>query len=75
MADGTRTDDAGLREEVQMTPVQCNEVIEGKLAHLQPAMEYTLIEMQRLQEGLSNGEIHWGELLKRAIKKHESSSQ
>jgi len=74
MADGTQKHgDAGLCEEVQMTPVQCNEVIEKQLEHLQPALECTLAEMERLKEGLSNGEISWHDLLKRAIKKHESS--
>ena len=75
MADAVQKDEAELCEEVQMTPVQCNVVIENKLENLQPVMECTLAEMQRLREGLSNGEISWTELLKRAIKKHESSSQ
>lgn len=67
--------DAEHDGEVQMTPIQCNEVIEAKLTHLKPAMEGMLSEMQRLQEGLSNGEIHWRPLLQRAIKKYESSSR
>jgi len=72
MPDGVPTDDVEPCE-VQMTPMQCNEVIVEKLTHLQPAMEFTLAEMQRLRESLSNGEIHWSEMLKRAIKKHEES--
>lgn len=55
--------------EVQMTPIQCNAVIIEKLAHLKPVMEFTLAEMQRLRESLSNGDIHWSEMLERAIKK------
>ena len=74
MANNVQTD-AEHSDEVQMTLIQCNEVIEEKLTHLQPAMEGMLSEMERLQEGLSNGEIHWRPLLKRAIRKHESSSQ
>jgi len=58
-------------EKVQMTAVMCNAVIEEKLTQLRPVMECALVELQRLREDLSNGEISWSELLKRAIKKHK----
>ena len=75
MPNGTQPDDAVRCDEVQMTPVQCNVVIENKLENLQPMLELTLTELTRLRDGLANGEIHWGDLLKRAIKKHEAASQ
>ncbi len=59
------------RDEVSMTLVQCNEVIEEQLTHLQPVMQHVLLEMERLKASLLNGEIHWRDLLRRAMKKHE----
>jgi len=77
MANGAQAaaEDAGICEDVQLTPLQCNAVIEEKLTHLQPVMECALVEIQRLRDGLANGEISWRSLLKRAIKKHEESTK
>ena len=51
---------------VEMTPTQLNEVIEEKLTHLKPAFENLLGEMVRFKEDLSNGKIHWKDILDRA---------
>ncbi len=52
--------------EVALTPVECNEVIEDKLANLFPVMRCTLVAFQRAQDMLENGKIDWREALKRA---------
>lgn len=69
-------DEAAEREEfcaeVEMTPAQCNEVVEDKLANLLPAMRSTLSTMQRVEDMLANGRIDWRKALQRAKKKVES---
>jgi hypothetical protein len=59
-------------EKIQLTVMQRNEIIEEKLAHLQPEMEKVLAEMENVLEGFANGEIHWKDLLERAFKKHQA---
>lgn len=51
---------------VEMTPVQCNEVIEGKLAMLVPVLKCTLSAFQRVENILQNGKIDWRKALERA---------
>jgi hypothetical protein len=67
--------DDGLCEKVQMTPVQCNEVIEDNLAHLMPVMECALNSMERVNETLENGGVSWRRALKRAIRRNEKSGK
>lgn len=62
------SDSTGLTggDGVTMTPAQLNEVIVGKLTHLKPVFENLLGEMLRLKDDLSNGKIHWKDILDRA---------
>lgn len=53
-------------EGVTMTPTQLNEVIVEKLTHLQPIFENLLGDMVQLKADLSNGKIHWKDILDRA---------
>lgn len=59
----------GNKEVIRMTPVQCNEVLEDKLGHLQPLMESALRSFQRVDTILSNGAINWRKVFKRAKEK------
>ncbi len=52
--------------EVEMTPVQCNAVIENNLSNLLPVMRCTLAAFHRAQDMLENGKIDWRKALKRA---------
>jgi len=61
-------------EDIRMTPLQCNAVIEEKLSHLQPLLEETLNEMEEVRDALANGGISWKSLLNRAMKKNSSDS-
>lgn len=64
----------GLCGEVQMTPVQCNEVIEDNLIHLMPVMESALVSMERVNGALENGGISWRRALQRAKERMEKSA-
>jgi hypothetical protein len=57
------------RAEVEMTPTQCNEVIEDKLSHLLPVMKTTLAIFQRVNDAMENGRINWRKALEKAKKK------
>ena len=59
----------GFCAEVEMTPTQCNEVIEDKLTNLLPVMNCTLSSMRRVEDLLANGRIDWRKALERAKKK------
>lgn len=52
--------------EVEMTPTQCNAVIEDKLTHLLPVAQNTLAIFLRVEDALKNGEIDWRKAFKRA---------
>lgn len=73
MPSETAPKDDGLCDEVQMTPVQCNEVIEDNLVHLMPLMKSTLGSMERVNDALENGGVNWRRALQRAKKKAENS--
>lgn len=66
------TQQIDLCAEVEMTPAQCNEVIEDKLDNLLPVMNCTLKSMQQAEDALSNGRTDWRRALKRAKRKVES---
>lgn len=65
MADTNETT-SELCSDVELTPAQCNAVLEDKLGHLKPALECALITFQRVEETLANGGINWRKLFKRA---------
>jgi hypothetical protein len=54
-------------QEVAMTPVQLNAVIEEKLVHLKPVLECALAELMRTRDAISNGEVSWRKLFDRAL--------
>jgi hypothetical protein len=64
----------GLCDEVQMTPMQCNEVIEDNLTHLMPVMESALSSMERVNASLENGGVSWRRALQRARERMEKSA-
>lgn len=49
----------GFCTEVDMTPAQCNEVVEDKLRHLEPVLKCALIVFQRVEHVLANGGFNW----------------
>ena len=51
---------------VELTPAQCNDVIEDKLAHLLPVMQGALFTFRSVNHRLANGEISWRKLFNRA---------
>jgi hypothetical protein len=55
-------------QEVAMTPVQLNVVIEEKLVHLKPVLECALAELIRAKDAISNGEVSWRKLFDRALR-------
>lgn len=61
----------GICAEVQLTPTQCNAVLEERLEHLRPAMECALGVMNHVCESLANGGFNWRRALARAKKKVE----
>jgi hypothetical protein len=65
MADGNESA-AELCTEVEMTPAQCNAVVEDKLGHLKPVLECALVTFQRVEEVLANGGIDWRKLFAKA---------
>lgn len=64
-AEPTRT----FCNEVDMTPSQCNEIVEDKLAHLEPVFKCALVVFQRVEHVLANGGFNWRVALSRARKK------
>jgi hypothetical protein len=66
------TEREGLCAEVEMTPVQCNEVIEDKLTNLLPVLNCTLSTMRRVEDKLANGRIDWRKALQRAKQRFEA---
>jgi len=58
----------GICIEVQMTPAQCNAILEERLAHLRPVMECALGVMQHVCESLANGGFNWRKALAQAKK-------
>lgn len=48
---------------VVLTPAQSNDIILEKLTHLEPVLICVRDELIRLKEDLSNGIIHWDEIL------------
>jgi len=61
-----KTDEVYFCEEVNLTPAQCNVIIEDKLAYLLPVLECALTTFKQVNERLANGEISWRRLLSRA---------
>lgn len=57
---------AKLCAEIDLTPEQCNEVLEDKLRHLKPVLECALMTFRRVEETLANGGINWRKLFQRA---------
>jgi len=62
-SDGTSS---SLCAEVEMTPEQCNTILEDKLGHLKPVLECALVTFKRVEETLANGGINWRRLFQRA---------
>ena len=56
----------GFCAEVELTPVQCNDVIENKLENLVPVMRCTLAAFRHAEDVLANGKIDWRKALERA---------
>lgn len=56
-------------EEVEMTPSQCNEVVEDKLDHLRPVLQCALDVFQRVEHALANGACNWRVSLANAKKR------
>lgn len=71
---GDMAEREGFCAEVEMTPVQCNEVIEDKLENLLPVLRCTLAAFQRAQDMLENGKIDWRKALARAKKRVERTA-
>ncbi len=59
-----------IEVDTQLTPTQCNEIIEEKLTHLFPVLENALVSCQRVSYGLQNGEPNWSAVFKRAMERH-----
>lgn len=55
--------------EVDMTPSQCNEVVEDKLSHLEPVLKCALVSFQRIEHVLANGGFNWRVALENAKKR------
>lgn len=56
---------AEITGEVQLTLAQSNDVILDKLTHLVPLFERVRDEMLSLRIGLTNGIVHWEEIIDR----------
>ncbi len=57
------------RSNATLSPAQSNVVIEDKLTHLLPTMEYALRTFERTADALANGQVNWRRLLERAKQK------
>jgi hypothetical protein len=49
-----------------LSPTQLNTVIEDKLSHLLPTLEYALRTFERTSDALANGQINWRKLFDKA---------
>jgi hypothetical protein len=61
--------------EVEMTPAQCNEVVEDKLVHLEPVLKCALVTFQRVEQALANGAFNWRKVFAKAKKKALDESE
>jgi hypothetical protein len=59
-------EEVGWRSAVHLSPQQVNEIIEEKLANLQPVLECALGEIERTRDALTRIDESWRELLARA---------
>jgi len=55
-----------LCTEIELTPEQCNAIVEDKLGHLKPVLECALVTFKRVEESLANGGINWRKIFERA---------
>jgi len=62
----------GICDEVEMTPAQCNDIIEDKLLHLLPLMKQALGTFQRVEHALANGGFSWRKAFENTKKKTSS---
>lgn len=75
MPNGETGGNGGFCAEVQMTPAQCNAVIEEKLAHLEPVFQCTLTSLERVNEVLANGGVNWRRAFQRAKQRVDSAGK
>lgn len=63
----------GFCAEVQMTPTQCNTVIEEKLDHLEPVFQCVLSSLEHVSDVLANGGVNWRRAFQRAKQRVDAS--
>lgn len=59
---------------VQMTPTQCNAVIEEKLLHLEPVLQCALDSLEHVNAVLANGGVNWRRAFHRAKQRVNAST-